>query len=126
MINICSTLQPDTYRKYLKPLERKNPFINFTCVPEFVACGTTIDNFLYPDQLVIGSNNIQAGKKILDQYSKVIKTKVINKISIEGCEMVKLSSNSYICNKISFANLISEICFKNNIQDTANVLKSVR
>ena len=125
LINICCTLQPGTYKKYLKPLERKNPFINFTYVPEFVACGTTINNFLYPDQLVIGYNNIQAGKKILDQYSKVIKTKVINKISIEGCEMVKLSSNSYICNKISFANLISEICFKNNIQDTANVLKSI-
>ena len=39
--------------------------------------------------------------------------------------MVKLSSNSYICNKISFANLISQICYKNEIHDTSTVLKSI-
>lgn len=125
LINICSTLQPGTYKNYLKPLEKKYSFLNFTYVPEFVACGTTINNFLYPDQLVIGANNKTAQKKILDQYSKVIKTKKINQISIEGCEMVKLCSNSFICNKISFANLISEICFKNKIQDTSAVLNSI-
>lgn len=125
LINICSTLQPGTYKNYLKPLEKKYNFLNFTYVPEFVACGTTINNFLYPDQLVIGANNKAAQKKILDQYSKVILTKNINKISIEGCEMVKLCSNSFICNKISFANLISEICFKNKILDTNLVLKSI-
>ena len=125
MINICSTLQPGTYKSYLKPLEKKYNFLNFTYVPEFVACGTTINDFLYPDQLVIGANNKVAQKKILEQYSKVIKTKNINKISIEGCEMVKLCSNSFICNKISFANLISEICFKNKIPDTNLVLKSI-
>lgn len=125
LINICSTLQPGTYKNFLKPLEKKYNFLNFTYVPEFVACGTTINDFLYPDQLVIGANNKFAQKKIIDQYSKVIKTKNINKISIEGCEMVKLCSNSYICNKISFANLISEICFKNQIPDTNLVLKSI-
>lgn len=125
LINICSTLQPGTYKSYLKPLEKKYNFLNFTYVPEFVACGTTINDFLYPDQLVIGANNKVAQKTILEQYSKVIKTKNINKISIEGCEMVKLCSNSFICNKISFANLISEICFKNKIPDTNLVLKSI-
>ena len=125
LINICSTLQPGTYKNYLKPLEKKFNFLHFTYVPEFVACGTTINNFLYPDQLVIGANDKAASKKILDQYSKVIKTKNINKISIEGCEMVKLCSNSFICNKISFANLISEICFYNKIPDTNAVLNSI-
>jgi len=125
LINICSTLQPGTYKSYLKPLEKKYNFLNFTYVPEFVACGTTINDFLYPDQIVIGANNKVAQKTILEQYSKVIKTKNINKISIEGCEMVKLCSNSFICNKISFANLISEICFKNKIPDTNLVLKSI-
>lgn len=125
LINICSTLQPGTYKSYLKPLEKKYNFLNFTYVPEFVACGTTINDFLYPDQLVIGANNKVAQKTILEQYSTVIKTKNINKISIEGCEMVKLCSNSFICNKISFANLISEICFKNKIPDTNLVLKSI-
>lgn len=125
LINICSTLQPGTYKSYLKPLEKKYNFLNFTYVPEFVACGTTINDFLYPDQLVIGANNKVAQNTILEQYSKVIKTKNINKISIEGCEMVKLCSNSFICNKISFANLISEICFKKKIPDTNLVLKSI-
>ena len=32
-------------------------------------------------------------KKIIEQYSTVIKTNKINQISIEGCEMVKLCSN---------------------------------
>jgi UDPglucose 6-dehydrogenase len=125
LINICSTLQPGTYKKYLKPLEKKNKFIDFTYVPEFVACGTTINDFLYPDQLVVGSNNKSAGKKILSYYLKVINTKIISKVSIEGCELVKLSSNSYICNKISFANLISQICYKNEIHDTSTILKSI-
>lgn len=125
LINICSTLQPGTYKNYLKAIEKKHKNINFTYVPEFVACGTTISNFLYPDQLVIGANNKFAEKKILTQYLKVIKTKKINKISVEGCEMVKLCSNSFICNKISFANLISEICFYNKIPDTDAVLKSI-
>ena len=125
LINICSTLQPGTYKNYLEPLEKKNNFINFTYVPEFVACGTTIKNFLYPDQLVIGANSKFAEKKILSLYSRVIKTNNIKKISIEGCEMVKLCSNSFICNKISFANLIGEICFNNKILDTSTVLESI-
>ena len=125
IINICSTLQPGTYKDYLKPLEKKYSFLKFTYVPEFVACGTTINDFLNPDQLVIGANDKFSQKKIIHQYSEVIKTKKINKVSIEGCEMVKLCSNSFICNKISFANLISEICFDRKINDINAVLNSI-
>lgn len=125
LINICSTLQPGTYKNYLKPLEKKNTFLNFTYVPEFVACGTTINDFQNPDQLVVGANDKSAQKKITEQYSKVIKTDKINQISIEGCEIVKLCSNSFICNKISFANLIGEICFNNKVKDTSAVLNSI-
>ena len=39
--------------------------------------------------------------------------------------MVKLSTNAYICNKISFANLIGEICEINKIKDIHEVLKTI-
>lgn len=125
IINICSTLQPGTYTRFLKPLEKKYKYISFTYVPEFVACGTTIKDFLYPDQLVVGSNDTYAGNFILKQYLKVINAHTVNRLSVEGCEMVKLCTNSFVCNKISFANLISEICYNYNIKDSAEVLRSI-
>ena len=39
--------------------------------------------------------------------------------------MVKLCTNSIVCNKISLANLIGEICYNNNVKDISNVLKSI-
>ena len=46
-------MQPGTYNKFLKPIENRNKNIRFTYVPEFVACGDTIEGFLNPDQLVV-------------------------------------------------------------------------
>lgn len=125
LINICSTLQPGTYNKFLKPIENRNKNIRFTYVPEFVACGDTIEGFLNPDQLVVGANDKASKKKIINIYKKIIPKKKINNLTIEGAEMVKLSTNAYICNKISFANLIGEICEINKIKDIHEVLKTI-
>ena len=123
-IVICSTLQPGTYNKSLKRIESLYS-INFFYCPEFVALGDTINGFINPDILLIGGQD----KRKIDSLEKIHTSfsipKNISKLTFQGAELVKLAVNSYVCTKISFANLISQICDKNKIPNSTDVVKSI-
>ena len=123
-IVICSTLQPGTYRKYLIDISVKFG-INFVYCPEFVALGNTIKGFSKPDILMIGGENKKELSKIEKIHKSFSSPSNISKLSFEGAEIVKLAVNSYVCTKISFANLISQICDSNKIDKSSEIVKTI-
>lgn len=79
--------------------------------PEFIALGTTIHNMLSPDFVVLGESDERAGD-LLDEFygAFCLNGPPIVRVSLAEAELVKVGINSYLTLKISFANLIAEMC----------------
>jgi len=78
--------------------------------PEFIALGSVIHDFLNPDFILIGESEKKAGDMLTSIYMKLIKDPKIRRMSYENAEITKIALNSYITMKISFANLLAEMC----------------
>ena len=79
--------------------------------PEFLREGSAVNDFLYPDRVVIGASS----KKAFDQMREVYRPLFINKtplmeVSVSSAEMIKYASNSFLALKISYINEIANLC----------------
>jgi len=102
--------------------------ISFSVVsnPEFLQEGSAISNSLYPDRIVIGSEDSDALAVMEELYRPIIgqtfpapafsprpesRTRVpLVLTSLTSAEMIKYAANSFLAMKISFANEIANIC----------------
>ena len=79
--------------------------------PEFVALGGVISNLQTPDFILIGESDPRAG----DELARLIRTVCDNdppvaRMNIVNAEIAKLSVNTFITMKITFANMLARIC----------------
>jgi UDPglucose 6-dehydrogenase len=79
--------------------------------PEFIALGSVIRNLLNPDFVLIGESDKKAGD-ILEAFyhSFCLNQPPISRTDIINAEIVKISLNSYITTKITFANSLANLC----------------
>lgn len=81
--------------------------------PEFIALGTVIRDFYYPDFLLIGEGDERAGAALADIYSRVCKNSPgVARMNFINAEITKLAVNTYITTKISYANMLARLCEK--------------
>ncbi|GIW66811.1 MAG: UDP-glucose 6-dehydrogenase [Candidatus Parcubacteria bacterium] len=114
---ITSTVSPLSIQNELIPfienISSKKFNKDFTVIynPTFIAIGDIIKGILEPDLVLIGENNKQAGDVIESLWKKVcLNNPFIARMSIVSAEITKIAINSYITTKISFANMIGNIC----------------
>ena len=87
----------------------KNTTLSYN--PEFIAQGDIIKGFLYPDMILIGTNNLKVSEKLREIYDKIVKIQPTYCIlSPLEAEITKISINGFITTKLSFANMISDVC----------------
>lgn len=87
----------------------ENTTLNYN--PEFVAQGEIVNGFLNPDIILIGTESKELPEKLKDMYDSFILTKPTYCIlSPLEAEIVKISLNGFITTKLSFANMISDVC----------------
>ncbi len=100
------------------PIKQKLEFVsNLKCGegfglcynPEFIALGSVINDFLNPDFVLLGAEDPLSECRVRSVYSKICSAPV-KSMSRLNAEIAKLSLNSYITAKISFANMIARIC----------------
>jgi UDPglucose 6-dehydrogenase len=108
-IVIISTVLPGTIESKIKPILSKNLQLCYN--PFFIAMGTTIDDFLNPEFVLLGVDDEDAKEKVKSFY-QTIHNKPIYETSVKNAELIKVSYNTYIGMKIVFANTIMEICHK--------------
>ncbi len=112
LIVITSTVLPgDTRLKLISKIRLKNEKISkikFCYSPEFIALGSVLNDLKNPDFLLVGEDIPHSADIHIEAMMTVIKNKniPIRRMSIESAEMAKISINSYITSKISFANAI--------------------
>lgn len=114
---INSTVTPTTTDEVLIPLVEKksgkkiNKDFSVCYNPEFIALGDVINGILNPDVVLIGESNREAGDQLEKIYKKLCENKpYVARMSIVSAEIMKISLNSYITMKISFANTLGNIC----------------
>ncbi len=78
--------------------------------PEFLREGSAIDDFMDPDRVVIGVESKRA-EELLRELYEPLDTRIIV-TNINGAEIIKHASNSFLATKISFINALSNICEK--------------
>jgi len=113
-----------------KTLEERGSKINIAVVsnPEFLREGHAIHDTMQPDRIIIGlpteaSQSVGWAKDIMeDIYKPLTRTgKPLLWMKRESAEIVKYASNGFLANKISFINMLSELCevTGGNIRDIA-------
>ena len=81
--------------------------------PEFIALGNVVEGLLHPDFVLIGESDERAGSLLADAYGRIVGPSVpITRMNFVNAELAKISVNTYVTMKISFANMLSEICEK--------------
>ena len=79
--------------------------------PEFIALGDVINGLLHPDFILIGESDKKAGDLLEGIYRKVVGPNAnIARMNFVNAELTKISVNTYVTMKISFANMLGEIC----------------
>ena len=92
--------------------------------PEFLAEGTAVNDLTNPDRILIGGDNEEAIKSLVEIYSNWIKKEKIITTDLWSSELSKLISNAFLAQRISSINSISALCEATGA-DIDNVAKAV-
>ena len=79
--------------------------------PEFLREGSAINDFLWPDRIIIGGNSESAFDTMKEIYGPLFKNKhPILYTTVATAEMIKYASNSFLALKISYVNEVANLC----------------
>ncbi len=107
-----STVPVGTAKK-VKEIIKKETSVEVEVVsnPEFLKEGAAIDDFMYPDRVVIGTSSPEVAEKMRELYLPFVRTGnptiIMDEIS---AELTKYTANSILATKISFMNEIANLC----------------
>ncbi len=94
--------------------------------PEFLREGTAVEDFLHPDRIVVGVEEVSAEQQLREIYRPILERKFHCPVHTPACppgqpppllvttinsaELIKHASNSFLALKISYANIIADLC----------------
>ena len=117
LVVITSTVMPGAMGNEIRPaLERhsgKRCGVDFgLCYnPEFIALGTVIKNMLEPDMVLIGESDKRSGDMLEDIHRVVCDNEpALARMNWINAELTKLAVNTFVTTKISYANMLAEVC----------------
>lgn len=78
--------------------------------PEFLREGSAVSDFLNPDRIIIGVESERAREMMVRIYERAKERLLVT--NIDTAELIKHASNSFLALKISYINLIANLCDK--------------
>jgi len=88
--------------------KKKNVSFDVASNPEFLREGSAVEDFLNPDRIIIGVETEKAKNILSEIYAKYKDLILIT--NIDTAELIKHASNSFLAMKISFINLMANLC----------------
>ena len=117
LVTLCATVMPGaTGGELLPALEAhsgKKCGVDFgLCYnPEFIALGSVIHDMLNPDMILIGESDARSGGLLEKLYKGVCESNPrVQRMNFVNAEITKISVNTYVTTKISYANMLAEVC----------------
>jgi UDPglucose 6-dehydrogenase len=117
VVNITSTVMPgSTGGEIRRALEEASgrtvgKDLGLCYNPEFIALGSVVRDMLFPDMLLIGESDPRAGDVLESIYKTTCeKNPPVMRMNWVNAELTKISVNTYVTTKISYANMLAEMC----------------
>lgn len=99
--------------------------VNVCYNPEFIAQGDIVNGLINSDFVLIGTSEPNDIKDLKEVYYTIMNSEPNFKImSNTAAEITKIGVNCYLTTKISFANMIGEICYNTGIGDEIDTVLS--
>lgn len=134
LVVLTSTLLPgDCEARVIPILEQSSgkqcgKDFGFCYSPLFIAIGSVIHNLLCPDFFLVGEHDAHSGETLESFYKTVSDNQApVKRMSIPSAELTKISVNSFVTMKITFANMLGELAERIpgvNIDDVTEALGS--
>ena len=108
-------------------LEARSESIEFDVIsnPEFLKEGSAVNDFMYPDRIVVGANSAKSERVMEELYSAFSKKQDrIHFVGIRDAEMIKYAANAMLATKISFMNEVALMCDEFGV-DVENVRRGI-
>jgi UDPglucose 6-dehydrogenase len=107
-----STVPVGTAKKVLETIQKETSVqVDVVSNPEFLKEGAAIDDFMYPDRVIVGTSNPKVGEIMQELYSPFVRTgnpvMIMDELS---AELTKYAANSILATKISFMNEMANLC----------------
>lgn len=132
IVVLTSTVMPGDTRTHLIPAleessrKRCPEDIGVCYSPEFISLGSVIRDYLRPDFVLIGESDIESGDVLEGVYESVCENAPpVARMSFVNAELAKLALNAFVTTKISYANMLAELCEQfedGNVDDVTNAL----
>lgn len=114
---LTSTVLPGSTRYGLLPILEKESGkscgkdFGLCYSPEFIALGSVIRDFLNPDFILIGEFDERSGSQLESCYKQIMMNNPpVQRMSIENAELTKIAVNTFVTTKITFANMLADLC----------------
>lgn len=118
-----STVPVNTHRKIREMVELETDMeFDVASNPEFLAEGTSVYNFMNPNRIVVGVDSQKAEKIFEEIYQPFTKQGYpLLFTDVPSAEIIKYASNAFLAIKVSYINMIADLCEKTgaNIDDVS-------
>ncbi len=117
VVVVSSTMMPGSTQDEIRPaLEQASgrtvgADLGLCYNPEFIALGSVVSDLLHPDLVLIGESDHRAGEVLEAIYRRSTDSDPeIRRMNWVNAELTKISVNTYVTTKISYANMIADMC----------------
>ncbi len=117
LVVITSTVMPgSTGGEIQAALEQHSgrdigPELGLCYNPEFIALGSVVRDMLQPDMILIGESDAKAGDLLEGIYAQSCENSpAIRRMNFVNAELTKIAVNTFVTTKISYANMLADIC----------------
>jgi UDPglucose 6-dehydrogenase len=117
VVVITSTVMPGTTGSEIRAAleaasgRKVGPDLGLCYNPEFIALGSVVRDMLYPDSILIGESDAKAGDMLQTIYLQLCEKKPpVQRMNFVNAELTKISVNTYVTTKISYANMLADLC----------------
>lgn len=117
LVVLSSTVMPGSTGGVLLPAleaasgKKCGPDFGLCYNPEFIALGSVVRDMLNPDMILIGESDARSGAILEELYTGVCDSSPrIQRMNYVNAELTKLSVNTFVTTKISYANMLAQVC----------------
>lgn len=117
LVVMTSTVLPGATENEIRPVleqrsgKRCGEGFGLCYSPEFVALGSVVNDLLNPDFVLIGESDLRSGEMLASLYGNLCENSpFVARMNFVNAEVTKLSVNTFLTTKITFANMLARIC----------------
>jgi UDPglucose 6-dehydrogenase len=117
LVVVTSTVAPGTMDSEIAPAledasqRQIGTSLGLCYSPEFIALGSVIRDMCNPDFVLIGESDERAGD-LLEAVQRTVvgNNPAVRRMNLVNAEVAKIAVNTFVTTKISYANMLSELC----------------